>query len=118
MITLRNIGHYIIFGMVAYLIGNVTELHFYKGIGNLIACAFAGAVIGLVGGFLFDWLQELFKVGKIDMTDVLRSGIGGFFGGALAFFTGNDFLFWLFVVVCVITAILEFYFNFYLKSKK
>ena len=118
MITIRNIGHYVIFFMVAYLIGNVTEVHTYKGIGNLLACSLVGWIIGLFGGFIFDWLQELFKVGKIDMKDVLRSGIGGFFGGALAFFVGSDFLFWFFTTFVTLVATIEFYYNFYLKSKK
>ena len=118
MITLRNIGHYIIFGMVAYIIGNATNVHTYKGIEPLVGFTLAGGVLGLVGGFLFDWLQELFKVGKIDMKDVYRSAKGGLFGGALAFFVGSDFLFWFFTTFVTLVAILEFYFNFYLKRKK
>lgn len=118
MITIRNIGHYIIFAMVVYIIGNATEVHTYKGFGNLIACSLVGGIIGAVFGFAFDWLQELFKVGKIDMKDVQRSAIGGLFGGALAFFVGSDFLFWFFTTFVTLVVILEFYFNFYLKSKK
>ena len=118
MITIRNIGHYVIFFMIAYLIGNVTDVHTYKGIGNLIAFSLVGGIIGGAFGFLFDWLQELFKVGKIDMTDVCRSAIGGLFGGALAFFVASDILFWLFICICLIILIFELYFNFYLKIKK
>lgn len=118
MITLRNIGHYIIFGMVVYIIGNATEVHTYKGYENLVFCSLAGGVLGLVGGFLFDLAQEKFDVGDFNKKDVYRSAIGGLFGGALAFFVGSDFLFWFFTTFVTLVAILEFYFNFYLKRKK
>ena len=118
MITLRNIGHYIVFGMIAYLIGNVTNVHMYKGIENFIFIALVGAIIGGFFGFVFDWLQEISKVGVFDITDVLRSSIGGLIGGALAFFVASDILFWIFICFCLIILIFELYFNFYKKIKK
>lgn len=118
MITLRNIGHYIIFAMVVYIIGNATEVHTYKGIEPLIGFTLSGGLIGLIGGFLFDLAQEKFDVGVFNKKDVKRSAIGGLFGGALAFLVGSDILFWIFICICLITLIFELYFNFYKKIKR
>ena len=118
MTTLRNIGHYIIGLMCAYLIGSVTEVSEYLGVWNKFLIIVVFAIIGAGVGFFYEVLQEYYTVAKIDLKDVKRTAIGGAFGGLLVIIYDNDVLFYTFLSLVTIVGCLEFYFNFYKHKDK
>jgi hypothetical protein len=117
MKTIRNIGHYIFWFMVAYIITNATGIYEYKGFYNLFMICIAGFMIGLVGNFFYEWFVDYLKINAMDMQDNFRSGIGGYFGTALAFFIDNKIIITTFTIVILIIIVAESW-NILKKIKK
>jgi hypothetical protein len=114
----RDLVHYIGGGFIAYIFGFITAMYSYVGIGNGIKTALALGVVAGFFGFIFDWLQEFFKVSKFDLSDVLKTGIGGLVGAILLFIVASKTIAWIMFIILFVTLCYEGYFNFYKKLNK
>jgi glycopeptide antibiotics resistance protein len=113
----RNLLHYIIGAMFAYLVLNLTKYHDYSGTWNFIGALAIGFVFSGVIGIFYEIMQEAFKVSKFNIEDVLRTAYGGVIGGVLAWFFPSNTLFYIFLFSTVIIGGLDFYLHFY-KGRK
>jgi hypothetical protein len=114
----RDLAHYIGGGFIAYIFGFITVMYSYGGIGNGIKTALALGVVAGFFGFIFEWLQEFFKVSKFDLSDVLKTGIGGLVGAILLFIVASKTIAWIMFIILFVTLCYEGYFNFYKKLNK
>lgn len=114
---MRNFYHIFIGFTVMYIIGSLTNFSTVTTQGKIIGVPIASLVIGLVGGFIWEWIQGIKINLDLNKKDILRSAIGTILGGVISIFY-PDFKIIIFgfgaISLCLIIADFRIYF----KSKK
>ena len=101
---MRNFYHIFVGFTIMYMIGCLTGFATYTLQGKIIGVPLLSAFLGLVFGFVWEWLQIYFTITyKDDLKDVLRTAIGFFIGGIVSLFFVNQILMF---AVCILSGLL------------
>ena len=76
---------------------------------RLIMYFLLGTALGGAIGFLWEAFMDIAFKEPSDMTDVIRTAIGGFLGGALCFWKQDIALIKYLLVACIIMALADVY---------
>lgn len=103
-----NICHYFVGFVWLYAIGNLTNWNEFDNYSKIIAVPLLSIIITAVLGFFIEWVQGLATKQQFDLTDIIRTVIGGFFGGLTAVLFPNLNLFmWISLGVTAILSAVE-----------
>lgn len=83
---MRNFYHILIGFAITYTIGLNAFTGFNLIFGNILGVILVSTVISGCIGFIWEWVQSYRFMSFFDMNDVLRTAIGGLFGGVLSMF--------------------------------
>ena len=83
---MRNFYHILIGFAITYTIGLNSFSGFNLTFGNILGVTLTSIVISGCIGFIWEWLQSYKYMSFFDMNDVLRTAIGGLFGGLVSLF--------------------------------
>jgi len=115
---MRNFYHIFIGFTVMYIIGSLTNFSTFTTESKIIGVPLASLVVGLFGGFVWEWLQGVTIGSDLDKKDVLRSVIGTFLGGVTSiFYPDSNIIMFGFGAISLVLIIADFRIYFKAKNK-
>ncbi len=119
MKTINNICHYIIGFSFAHAIGNLTDFNDFDTMGKLIAVPVLSLFIGACIGFVIEWLENVATKQPYDLTDILRTMFGAFFGGLTSvLFPDLNLFMWVTLSISGALCLVELYFLYKIYTQR
>jgi hypothetical protein len=81
MKKINDLCHIIIGFSFVHAIGNLTDWNDFDTVGKFIAVPILSLFFGLCIGFCIEWIENVVVKSDYDVSDIVRTMFGAFFGG-------------------------------------
>ncbi len=115
---MRNFYHILIGFTIMYIIGSLTDFSTFTDEGKLIGVPLASAIIGVVLGGAWEWLQAVIMKTFHDIKDVIRTGLGTLLGGLFSVIVpDNEYIAIPLVVISSLLILADLSFMYFNRKK-